>query len=112
MVTLNCLQGQSDVMTTTGEGQLDLQKEDCDTHSNIRVLGGWKGEGRLIDHLEQAAIPLCIHGDWQPLSYSLRVDQILCKQPQGKAEQRLNDWVECGKDNKGSKDAKRLFDKL
>ncbi|MDU7336417.1 MAG: outer membrane assembly protein AsmA, partial [Klebsiella pneumoniae] len=30
LVTLNRLQGQSDVMAMTGEGQLDLQKENCD----------------------------------------------------------------------------------
>ncbi len=43
LVTLNRLQGQSDVMAMTGEGQLDLQKENCDMRFNVRVLGGWKG---------------------------------------------------------------------
>ncbi|MGP4883503.1 outer membrane assembly protein AsmA, partial [Klebsiella pneumoniae] len=46
LVTLNRLQGQSDVMAMTGEGRLDLQKENCDMRFNVRVLGGWKGEGK------------------------------------------------------------------
>lgn len=112
LVTLNRLQGQSDVMAMTGEGQLDLQKENCDMRFNVRVLGGWKGEGKLIDRLKQTAIPLRIYGDWQSLSYSLQVDQILRKQLQDEAKQRLNDWVERNKGSKESKDAKKLLDKL
>ncbi|HBU5899554.1 TPA: outer membrane assembly protein AsmA [Klebsiella quasipneumoniae subsp. quasipneumoniae] len=112
LVTLNRVQGQSDVMAMTGEGQLDLQKENCDMHFNVRVLGGWKGEGKLIDRLKQTAIPLRIYGDWQSLSYSLQVDQILRKQLQDEAKQRLNDWVERNKGSKESKDAKKLLDKL
>lgn len=112
LVTLNRVKGQSDVMAMTGEGQLDLQKENCDMRFNVRVLGGWKGEGKLIDRLKQTAIPLRIYGDWQSLSYSLQVDQILRKQLQDEAKQRLNDWVERNKGSKESKDAKKLLDKL
>ncbi|HBR2087617.1 TPA: outer membrane assembly protein AsmA [Klebsiella quasipneumoniae subsp. quasipneumoniae] len=112
LVTLNRVQGQSDVMAMTGAGQLDLQKENCDMRFNVRVLGGWKGEGKLIDRLKQTAIPLRIYGDWQSLSYSLQVDQILRKQLQDEAKQRLNDWVERNKGSKESKDAKKLLDKL
>ena len=106
LVTLNRLQGQSDVMAMTGEGQLDLQKENCDMRFNVRVLGGWKGEGKLIDRLKQTAIPLRIYGEWQSLSYSLQVDQILRKQLQDEAKQRLNDWVERNKGSKDGNDAK------
>lgn len=106
LVTLNRLQGQSDVMAMTGEGQLDLQKENCDMRFNVRVLGGWKGEGKLIDRLKQTAIPLRIYGDWKSLSYSLQVDQILRKQLQDEAKQRLNDWVERNKGSKDGNDAK------
>ena len=112
LVALNGLQGQSDVMAMTGEGQLDLQKENCDMRFNVRVLGGWKGEGKLIDRLKQTAIPLRIYGEWQSLSYSLQVDQILRKQLQDEAKQRLNDWVERNKGSKDGNDAKKLLDKL
>ncbi len=71
-----------------------------------------KGRGKLIDRLKQTAIPLRIYGDWQSLSYSLQVDQILRKQLQDEAKQRLNDWVERNKGSKESKDAKKLLDKL
>ena len=78
----------------------------------ISKQGGWKGEGKLIDRLKQTAIPLRIYGDWQSLSYSLQVDQILRKQLQDEAKQRLNDWVERNKGSKDGNDAKKLLDKL
>lgn len=111
-VTLKSLQGQSELMALTGQGGLNLLKEDCDMRFNVRVLGGWKGEGRLIERLKQTAIPLRIYGKWQALSYSLQVDQILRKQLQDEAKQRLNDWVERNKNSQDGKDVKKLLDKL
>jgi AsmA protein len=112
LITLNSLQGQSAVMALTGEGNLNLQAEDCDMRFNVRVLGGWKGESKLIDRLKQTAIPLRIYGKWQALSYSLQVDQILRKQLQDEARQRLNDWAERNSDSQNGKDVKKLLDKL
>ncbi|MND11141.1 AsmA protein [Raoultella terrigena] len=111
-VTLKSLQGQSELMALTGQGSLNLLKEDCDMRFNVRVLGGWKGEGKLIERLKQTAIPLRIYGKWQALSYSLQVDQILRKQLQDEAKQRLNDWVERNKNSQDGKDVKKLLDKL
>lgn len=111
-VTLKSLQGQSELMALTGQGGLNLLKEDCDMLFNVRVLGGWKGEGKLIERLKQTAIPLRIYGKWQSLSYSLQVDQILRKQLQDEAKQRLNDWVERNKNSQDGKDVKKLLDKL
>ena len=112
LITLNSLQGQSAVMALTGEGRLNLQAEDCDMRFNVRVLGGWKGESKLIDRLKQTAIPLRIYGKWQALSYSLQVDQILRKQLQDEARQRLNDWAERNSNSQNGKDVKKLLDKL
>lgn len=64
LVMLNCLQGQFDVMVMIGEGQFDLQKENCDMCFNVCVFGGWKGEGKFIDCLKQIVILLCIYGEW------------------------------------------------
>lgn len=111
-VTLKSLQGQSELMALTGQGGLNLLKEECDMRFNVRVLGGWKGEGKLIDRLKQTAIPLRIYGKWQALSYSLQVDQVLRKQLQDEAKQRLNDWVERNKNSQDGKDVKKLLDKL
>lgn len=111
-VTLKSLQGQSELMALTGQGGLNLLKEECDMRFNVRVLGGWKGEGKLIERLKQTAIPLRIYGKWQALSYSLQVDQILRKQLQDEAKQRLNDWVERNKNSQDGKDVKKLLDKL
>ena len=111
-VTLKSLQGQSELMALTGQGGLNLLKEECDMRFNVRVLGGWKGEGKLIERLKQTAIPLRIYGKWQALSYSLQVDQVLRKQLQDEAKQRLNDWVERNKNSQDGKDVKKLLDKL
>ncbi|EMZ5814982.1 outer membrane assembly protein AsmA [Klebsiella aerogenes] len=111
-ITLNGLQGQSAMMALTGQGNLNLQAENCDMHFNVRVLGGWKGESKLIDRLKQTAIPLRIYGKWQSLSYSLQVDQFLRKQLQDEARQRLNEWAERNSNSQNGKDVKKLLDKL
>ncbi|HHG8773949.1 TPA: outer membrane assembly protein AsmA [Raoultella planticola] len=110
-VTLKSLQGQSKMMALTGQGDLNLLKEECDMRFNVRVLGGWRGENKLIDRLKQTAIPLRIYGKWNELSYSLQVDQILRKQLQDEAKQRLNDWMERNKNTQDGKDVKKLLDK-
>ncbi|HCI5763811.1 outer membrane assembly protein AsmA [Klebsiella quasipneumoniae] len=110
-LTLKNLQGQSEMMALTGEGELNLLKENCDMRFNVRVLGGWKGESKLIDKLKQTAIPLRIYGKWQELSYSLQVDQLLRRQLQDEARQRLNDWVERNKNTQDGKEVKKLLDK-
>ncbi|CAB1215731.1 outer membrane assembly protein AsmA [Klebsiella michiganensis] len=112
LVTLTHMQGQSDMMALTGQGELNLLKEDCDMRFNVRVLGGWKGESKLIDRLKQTAIPLRIYGNWQTLSYSLQVDQILRKQLQDEARKRLSEWAERNKNTQDGKDVKKLLDKL
>ncbi|MFK3706643.1 outer membrane assembly protein AsmA [Klebsiella sp. NPDC088457] len=110
-VTLKSLQGQSKMMALTGQGDLNLLKEECDMRFNVRVLGGWRGENKLIDRLKQTAIPLRIYGKWNELSYSLQVDQILRKQLQDEAKQRLNDWMDRNKNTQDGKDVKKLLDK-
>lgn len=112
LITLKRLQGQSELMALTGQGELNLVKEECDMRFNVRVLGGWKGESRLIDRLKETAIPLRIYGKWQTLNYSLQVDQVLRKQLQDEAKKRLNDWVERNKNTQDGKDVKKLLDKL
>ncbi|HEY4468063.1 MAG TPA: outer membrane assembly protein AsmA [Klebsiella sp.] len=112
LITLQHMQGQSELMALTGQGELNLQKEECDMRFNVRVLGGWKGESKLIDRLKQTAIPLRIYGNWQTLSYSLQVDQILRKQLQDEAKKRLNEWAERNKNTQDGKDVKKLLDKL
>ena len=113
LVTLNRLQGQSDVMAMTGEGQLDLQiRRTAICASTCACSAAGKGRANFIDRLKQTAIPLRIYGEWQSLSYSLQVDQILRKQLQDEAKQRLNDWVERNKGSKDGNDAKKLLDKL
>ncbi|EMR6469379.1 MULTISPECIES: outer membrane assembly protein AsmA [Klebsiella] len=112
LVILKRIQGQSDMMALTGQGELNLLKEDCDMRFNVRVLGGWKGESKLIEQLKQTAIPLRIYGNWLTLNYSLQVDQALRKQLQDEAKKRLSEWVDRNKNTQDGKDVKKLLDKL
>jgi AsmA protein len=111
-LVLDKMEGKSSALSLTGKGTLDLVKQQCDAQFNVTVLGGWKGDSKLIDMLKTTPIPLRVYGQWQKLNYSLQVDQVLRKQLQGEAKRRLNDWLEKHKDSSKSKDVKELMDKL
>ncbi|WP_310608104.1 outer membrane assembly protein AsmA [Buttiauxella brennerae] len=111
-LTLKQMAGKSSVLELTGQGTLDLVKQQCDTRFNVTVLGGWKGNTQLVEMLKTTPIPLRVYGPWQKLNYSLQVDQVLRKQFQGEAKRRLNDWLERHKDSSKSKDVKELLDKM
>ncbi|HAT7998835.1 TPA: outer membrane assembly protein AsmA [Citrobacter braakii] len=112
VVTLDNMAGESAMLALTGKGTLDLVKLNCDTLFNIRVLGGWDGESKLINFLKATPVPLRVYGQWQALNYSLQVDQILRKHLQDEAKRRLNDWADRNKDSRNGKDVKKLLDKL
>ncbi|EFE10288.1 outer membrane assembly protein AsmA [Citrobacter youngae] len=111
-VTLDNMAGESAMLALTGKGTLDLVKQNCDTLFNIRVLGGWDGESKLINFLKATPVPLRVYGQWQALNYSLQVDQLLRKHLQDEAKRRLNDWADRNKDSRNGKDVKKLLDKL
>lgn len=111
-LTLNGMEGASPMLAMTGNGVLDLVDQSCDTQFNVRVLGGWKGESKLIDFLKSTPVPLRVYGKWQALNYNLQVDQLLRKHVQDEAKRRLNDWAERNKDTRDGKDVKKLLDKL
>ena len=111
-LSLDDMQGKSSLLALSGKGTMDLVKETTDTRFNIRVLSGWEGDGPLIETLKETPIPLNVYGKWQELNYSLQVDQILRKHLQDEAKRRLNEWADKNKDSQGSKDVKKLLDKL
>ncbi|HIH4769525.1 TPA: outer membrane assembly protein AsmA [Citrobacter freundii] len=111
-VTLDNMVGESAMLALTGKGTLDLVKQNCNTLFNIRVLGGWDGESKLINFLKATPVPLRVYGQWQSLNYSLQVDQLLRKHLQDEAKRRLNDWADRNKDSRNGKDVKKLLDKL
>lgn len=111
-VTLDNMAGESSMLALTGKGTLDLVKQNCDTLFNIRVLGGWDGESKLINFLKATPVPLRVYGQWQALNYNLQVDQLLRKHLQDEAKRRLNDWADRNKDSRSGKDVKKLLDKL
>lgn len=111
-VTLDNMVGESAMLALTGKGTLDLVKQNCDTLFNIRVLGGWDGESKLIKFLKATPVPLRVYGQWQALNYNLQVDQLLRKHLQDEAKRRLNDWADRNKDSRNGKDVKKLLDKL
>jgi AsmA protein len=110
-VTLDNMDGESAMLALTGKGTLDLVKQNCDTQFNIRVLGGWDGESKLIKFLKATPVPLRVYGQWQALNYNLQVDQLLRKHLQDEAKRRLNDWADRNKDSRNGKDVKKLLDK-
>ncbi|TGC16684.1 outer membrane assembly protein AsmA [Escherichia sp. E4385] len=112
VVTLNDMQGQSPVLALSGAGTLNLAEQTCDTQFDIRVIGGWNGESKLIDFLKETPVPLRVYGNWQQLNYSLQVDQLLRKHLQDEAKRRLNDWAERNKDSRNGKDVKKLLEKM
>lgn len=112
-LALNNMVGESNVLSLTGQGTMDLVKESCDTNFAIKVNGGWQGsDSKLIDVLKTTPIPLRVYGSWQELNYTLQVDQVLRKQLQDEAKRRLNDWLDKHKDSDNAKDAKQLLKKL
>ena len=105
-------QGSSALLSLTGEGEMDLVKEQADTRFEVRVMEGWKGESELIDFLKNTPVPLRVYGKWQTLNYSLQVDQLLRKHLQDEAKRRLNDWADRNKERQSGKDVKKLLEKM
>jgi AsmA protein len=112
VLTLSNMDGQSSLLALTGQGSLDLEKEQGDMRFNVRVTEGWKGDSKLVEMLKQTAIPLRVYGPWQSLNYSLQVDQVLRKQLQDEMKRRLNDWADKNKESQSSKDVKKLLEKM
>jgi AsmA protein len=106
------MNGHSALLSLTGEGTMNLVKEDCDTRFAVTVTGGWEGDSKLIAMLQDTPIPLRVYGPWEKLNYSLQVDQVLRKQLQDEAKRRLKEWADRNKDSSRSKDIKQLLDKL
>ncbi|QOV62520.1 outer membrane assembly protein AsmA [Kosakonia pseudosacchari] len=106
------MQGSSALLSLTGEGEMDLLKEQADTRFEVRVMEGWKGQSELIDFLKNTPVPLRVYGKWQALNYSLQVDQLLRKHLQDEAKRRLNDWADRNKDRQSGKDVKKLLEKM
>lgn len=111
-LSLSDIEGRSPLLMLTGEGSLELVKQQGDMRFNVKVLDGWKGDSQLVTMLKSTAIPLRVYGPWQALNYSLQVDQSLRKQLRGEAKRRLQEWAENNKDDPDSKNIKQLLDKL
>jgi len=107
---LNAMSGQSRMLALTGSGTLNLIREVCDVEFHIRVNGGWQGSNnKLIQLLENTAIPLRVYGPWQQLSYSLPIDQVLRDLLQGEVKQRVNQWLDNRVEREGVDDLKKLL---
>ena len=112
VLLLQDMEGKSKMLSLTGNGTLDLNQQLCDSQFSIMVTGGWEGDSQLISLLKRTAIPLRVYGPWQRLNYNLQVDQVLRKQLQDEAKQRLRNWADRNKDTSRGKDLKQLLDKL
>lgn len=109
VMSFDNMKGESTLMALTGKGALDLMKEEGDMQFAIQVIGGWQGQGKLVDVLKSTAIPLRVYGKWSELNYSLQVDQVLRRHLQNEAKRRLNDWADRNKDSQNGKDVKKFL---
>jgi len=110
---LSQLVGESDMLSLTGGGTLNLVQQVCDAQFNIRVHGGWRGSNsKLITLLETTTIPLRVYGPWQQLSYSLPIEQVLRNLLQSDVKSRVNKWLDNHTEQRGINDLKRLLNDL
>lgn len=110
---INSLSGQSNMLALTGNGNLNIVREDCDVEFRIRVNGGWQGSNnKLIQLLESTAIPLRVYGPWQQLSYSLPIDRVLRDLLQNEVKQKVNQWLDNRAEREGVDELKHLLDGL
>ncbi len=109
---LDNLTGESDLMTLSGNGDLDLPGRQCDVSLNIRVLKGWQGEPQITEALAAADIPLRVYGPWDNLSYELHVDQLLRNRLQDELKKRLDAWAQKNQQHPQNKNLQKLIEKL
>lgn len=102
----------SELIAIKGSGTLNLPAQQCDMNLAVRVMQGWSGQDNLVRLLQNTDIPLRIYGPWTQLNYQLNVEQLLRGELQQRAKKALNDWAERNQQNRGSKDLKKLIDKL
>ncbi|MFC3395010.1 outer membrane assembly protein AsmA [Brenneria rubrifaciens] len=111
-LTIDDLNGTSELLALTGSGQVDLIARTCDTHMNVRITDGWQGDKQLVSILQNTAVPLRIYGSWDNLNYQLQVDQLLRKRLQNELKRRLNDWANKNQESQKGKDLKQFLDRL
>lgn len=111
MLSLDDMAGNSRMLALTGEGALDLMREESDVRFNVRVLQGWEGDSELIDTLKTTPVPLRIYGKWSALNYNLQLDQALRKSLQNEVRDRLQKWADKHQDKPGVKDLKSSIEK-
>ncbi|MDA5534854.1 outer membrane assembly protein AsmA [Yersinia mollaretii] len=102
----------SELIAIKGSGTLNLPAQQCDMNLAVRVMQGWSGQDNLVRLLQNTDIPLRIYGPWTQLNYQLNVEQLLRGELQQRAKKALNDWAERNQQSRGSKDLKKLIDKL
>lgn len=99
IVSLDTLQGRSDKLAISGQGQFNLLRRRCDMQLNTHV-SDLKGKERVVKELENITIPLHIYGDWQKLNYSLNAGKALRDDLKDKAKSVLQRWAKKHKEKK------------
>lgn len=97
VISLRDLQGENNIMTLQGQGQVDIAHRTSDMLFAIVVSGGWQGDSQLVQRLQNTAIPLRIYGSWANPAYSLQLDDALRNQLKDEALKRLRQWQDSQK---------------
>lgn len=112
MLSLDDMAGRSTMLSLTGEGTLDLVRQESDVSFNVRVLEGWEGEDKVVTLLKETPVPLRVYGRWDALNYSLQVDQVLRKALQNDVRSKLQKWADKNQEKQSGKDVKKFLDNL
>lgn len=110
-LTLNNLQGESPMVSSKGDGTIDLARQQVDMNLLIRVTGGWKGDSNLINTLKATDIPLRVYGPWAQMGYQLQVDQVLRRSMEQSARSAIQNWVDKQKNSKENSEVQKLLKK-
>lgn len=110
-LTLSNMEGVSPMVTGKGDGTINMAAQQVDLNLLIRVTGGWKGDGNLINTLKTTDIPLRVYGPWSQMHYQLQVDQILRQSLEQSARSAIQNWIDKRKDSKAGDEVQKILKK-
>lgn len=76
-MSLSTLKALSSTLDVTGNGRIGLIKHDLDLNLNVQILGGWNGDSKTIQKLQQLVIPLRVYGLFNELHYQVEAEKIV-----------------------------------
>lgn len=98
-VNLSNLKVDSEALTLSGSGTINLAKLYCDVNLNVKLMQGWQGKKDVVDILQSTVIPLRVYGPCNNLGYNVNVERILKDQLKNQASKAIEKYLNKGKDD-------------